>query len=292
MAIADGFRQILMGTALTRADHDAFAVHRRQVEARLRSALDVVKFETIGSYARGSAIRQVSDLDLLVVLRATEWRWGESVKSSGTVLGSVRQQLQSRFPSTAIGRDGQAVVVPFSDGRSLDVVPAGWLKAQADGWPLYIIAGDGGRWIQTAPDSHCRLINDSDIRTGGKLKHVARVFKYWKYRRGEPIPISSFHVELLLAADGRCGVGMSYAECFASLLLLLEHRECRAIQDPLRISGLVPACCSEAKRAAAMRSVAASAVRAGAAVRAEQVGNVAEAHRLWSIVFNGGFPND
>jgi dihydrodipicolinate synthase/N-acetylneuraminate lyase len=85
-------------------------------------------------------------------------------------------------------------------------------------------------------------------------------------------------------------VGSSYADCFAALLQRLARRECRALQDPLGISGLVPACSTDAKRAMALRTVTASADRANGAVAAGRNGNVTEARRLWNLVFNDRFP--
>lgn len=290
MTIADSFFDILARCDFTDADRAALATHRREIETRLKNTLEVSKIEMIGSYARASAIRQTSDIDLLVVLRNIEWQWGGSRKSSSTVLNRVREQLLSRYPNTAVGRDGQAIVVTFSDGKSVDVVPSGWVRAQSDGWPLYIIPDGGGDWRETAPDSHGRYIADADARSGGKLKNVARIFKYWKACRVDPVPVSSFHVELLMAAEGLCGVGSSYADCFATWLQRLARRECRALPDPLGISGLVPACGTDAKRATALRTVTASADRASAAVAAGRNGNATEARRLWNLVFNDRFP--
>lgn len=290
MTVADSFFDILARCEFTEPDRAALATHRREIETRLRNTLEVSKIELIGSYARASAIRQTSDIDLLVVLRNTEWKWGGSRKSSSTVLNRVREQLISRYPNTTIGRDGQAIVVTFSDGKSVDVVPSGWVRAQSDGWPVYIIPDGCGNWRETAPGRHGRYIAEADARSGGKLKNVARIFKYWRACRVDPVPVSSFHVELLMAAEGLCGVGSSYADCFAALLQRLARRECRALQDPLSISGRVPACSTDAKRATALRTVTASADRANGAVAAARNGNAMEARRLWNLVFNDRFP--
>lgn len=290
MTITESFFGILARCDFTDADVAALATHRREVETRLKNSMAISKIEVVGSYARGSAIRQTSDIDLLVVLRNTEWQWGGSRVSSSTLLNNVRGQIAERHPNTSVGRDGQAIVVAFSDGHSIDVVPSGWIRAQTDGWPLYIIPDGAGGWRETAPDSHGRHLSAADARTGGKLKNVARIFKYWKWCRADPVPISSFHVELLMASEQLCGVGRSYSECVATLLQRLTQRECRALQDPLGISGLIAACTTDAKRALALRSVAASADRAVQAVNAERSGNVTEARRLWNIVFNDRFP--
>jgi len=290
MTIADSFNRILARCDFTDPDVTALTTHRREIETRFKNTFQVSKVEVIGSYARGTAIRQTSDLDLLAVLRKTEWHWGGSRVTSSTLLGRVREQLRGRFPSTEVGRDGQAIVVTFFDGKSVDVVPSGWIRAQADGWPLYSIPDGAGGWRETAPDSHGRYIAEADADAGGKLKNVARIFRYWRWCRLDPVPISSFHVELFMASEGMCGGAYSYAECIAGLLQRLARRECRALQDPLGISGLVPACTTEAKRAAALRSVIASADRASAAVAAEHNGDGMEARRLWKLVFNDQFP--
>ncbi len=290
MTISDSFASILNRCDFSAHDRDALATHRREVETRLKNSFEVSKIELVGSYARGSAIRQTSDTDLLVVLRKAELDWAGSRVSSTTVMGKVRQEMVARFPSTAIGRDGQAVVVTFADERSIDVVPATWIRAQPDGWPLYAIPDGAGGWMHAAPDSHNRYIADADARSGGKLKNVARTFRYWKASRQEPVPISSFYVELLMAADNTCPVGRSYADCFAALLSLLARRECRGLHDPIGISGTVNACGTESKRLTALRTVLTSSERAAAALAAERSGNPLEARRLWNLVFNEAFP--
>lgn len=290
MTISGSFIEILNRCDFTPRDRTLLATHRSEVETRLKHAFDVSKIEAIGSDARGSAIRQSSDLDLLLVLRKSELVWGGSRMSSTTVLEKVRTQLTDRFPSTAIGRDRQAVVVAFSDDQSIDVVPAGWIRAQPDGWPLYIIPDGRGGWLETAPGSHGRYIAGADARSGGKLKNVARIYRYYRWSRKDPVPVSAFHVELLLAVTDVCRVGSSYPECFAVLLEQLRQRGCRALQDPLGVSGYVSACGTEAQRVSALKTISASAERATAAIAAERNGNAREARRLWSIVFNHRFP--
>lgn len=290
MSISDYFLAVLGRCEFTDTDLTAVATHRSEVERCLKGALNVSKIEPIGSHARGSSIRQTSDLDLLAVLRNTEWlRAGARINSS-TVLANVREVLRGRFPTTAIGRDGQAIVVEFYDKKSIDVVPSGWIGTRPDNWPLYIIPDGTGGWRETAPDSHGRYILDADVKSGGKLKNVARIFKYWRQSRATQVPISAFHVELLLAAEGTCSVGRSYASCLTAAFVALNRRECKALRDPIGVSGLIAACSTEPKRANALTSIQASAERAVAALTAEERGDTREAWRLWNIIFNDQFP--
>jgi len=209
--IAGAFKVILDSIALTQADKNAFDQHRTQIANCLRSAFDVAELAPFGSYARGCAIHRASDLDLLVVLRRRELRRGDYVKSSRTMLSLVHSALAQRFPTTAMGRDKQAIVVDFADRRSVDVVPAWWAEARDDGWPTYGIPDGRGEWMATSPRRHAKFIAAGDSRSGGKLKHVARILKYWRSSRTPEVLVSSFYAELLMARSGICPVGSSYA---------------------------------------------------------------------------------
>jgi tRNA nucleotidyltransferase (CCA-adding enzyme) len=149
--IASAFARINADNSLTQADRDAFEKHRAGIQASISSAFEISKFEVIGSYARDSTLRGSSDLDLFTVVRKKEIERGGSIVSPLTLMNRVRTALQSTFPRTEIGRDGQAVVVEFRDGKSVDVVPAWWVRPMDNGWPVYRIPGSSSDWIDTSP---------------------------------------------------------------------------------------------------------------------------------------------
>jgi predicted nucleotidyltransferase len=290
-AVAGRFRRLLSDAAFRDTDLTAYRRHVAVVRARILKAFHVSKIDIIGSFARGSAIRQTSDVDLLFILRKAEALWGGTLVSSTTVLNRIRQDLCERFPFTALGRDGQAVVVEFADSRySVDVVPAVF-HALVEKTPVYLIPDGSGNWMMTSPQIHKRFIQVADLCSGGKLKNVVRLLKYWTACRATRLPLSSFHLELLLAASGICQGAKSLARCVTEALMLLEDRECRALQDPAKISGLIPAAATEAQRALLFRSVSYSAAHAEKALLAAQDGDTRSAIEQWSIVFNGCFPS-
>ena len=225
------------------------------VKAKLAATFNIRRTLHTGSFARNSFIRGVSDVDLFAVISKKDFTHGGSLVKSTTVLSHVREQLSQSYPTTLVATDENAVVVSFSSGISVDVVPAifdSWISGQS---PLYLIPDGDGWWMASAPDLHNKYIRTADEKSTGKLKRVAQLLKHWCNSRNVRIPISSFHIEILLAAEGICIGPKSYAACVTETLQLLAERGCRGMQDPLQISGLIPATKTEAQRESALAAV-------------------------------------
>lgn len=289
MTVSARFGTLLEWATPSGPEIRSYETHKASVSSTLKSNLDMVDVDLMGSYARGSAVGGYSDIDLLAVLRTKEVKWGNTWKGSDTVMQTVRKALLARFPGTEIGRDAQAVVVRFADGDDpVDVVPAVYVDAGPGNYPKYAIPDGARGWMETCPEAHNRYIG---LRNGGgKLPNVARIAKWWRLSRDVEIPLSGFHVEMLLASQDLCSGVKSYAQCFSDLLNLLNRRECAALQDPLGVSGYIHATATKAKRDQLCATVAWSAERAMRAVEAERDGDLAEAYRLWGLVFKDAFP--
>lgn len=263
------------------------ASHRASITRRLETVFAVNRVEPIGSQIRGSAITRTSDLDLMLILERAEVKRGDRYLSSQTVLDRVRLQLNRRYLVTLVVRDGKAIVARFADGQHpVDIVPAWYLNSEApNNYPVFAIPDGNGEWLATSPQAHNKYINDRDSSSAGKLKYVAKLIKYWARNRLFTLPLSSFHVELLLAESRICNGPVSYAECVTKTFELLASRDCRALQDPVGISGLVKAADTEPKRQLVQRAVRSAADRAWRALAAEDEGKHFEAIRLWRPIF-------
>lgn len=294
MDVADGFKTLLSRIEPTERDIEVYESHRQSITRRLETVFATNRVELIGSYARGSSIRTTSDIDLLLTLKREEVRRGEGYKTSSTILDHVRNELLSRYPATPVKRDVHAIVVQFADNQHpVDVVPGFYLQhGGAMNYPIFAIPDGRGWWMQTSPQSHNKFINDADTQSGGKLKRVARLIKFWRRCRTPRIPLNSFHVELFLAEEKVCVGPMSYALCVNNALAKLANRQCKPLDDPMGISGQVPAAYTEDKKRRAQEAVLASAKRAYNALQAADAGNTREALRLWDLVFNGNFPKN
>lgn len=268
------------------------ATHRDTIATRLSNQFSLYKLLTIGSYARGTDMAGESDVDLFAVFRRDDVMWGSGLKASTTMLDNVRLALEGRFPNTTIRRDVHAIVVSFSSGVEVDVVPAYFAGMTSDSrFPTYGMPDGNGSWMRVSPDAHAAYIQRADARANGKLRGTARILKYWRSCRTPGVPISSFHIEMLLAQEQICSGVKTYADCFTELLMKLAARECGGLRDPLGIAGNISAVKIPSAHQRTLDSVRSSRDHAKEAQRNDVFGTTAEARRQWNIVFNGGFPS-
>jgi len=288
MSISESFQTLLSRIQPTQNEQRAVAGHLSSIKTRLSEAFEVSSFVIAGSQSRDSSISGRSDVDLFAVLKRSEVRWGDDYKTSTTVLSNVKRELDGRFRNTSIYTDVHAIAVDFSDCHA-DVVPVFFWETTSDNWPLYFMPDGSGDWMKTSPARHNKYIRDADVRSGGMLKRTSQLMKFWRECRNPRIPLSSFHIEMVLASEGICIGVKSYAECVRDLLQSIARRECRGIQDPLGISGIIPCVKTENQRAVALASVRYSRDQAKVATEIESISTM-EARQHWNTVFNGRFP--
>lgn len=293
MTASDKFRILLervqpLGTEISRAES-----HAGSIKSGLDNAFGLRDFRIVGSHERGTAIRTHSDVDYLSVLQRDDARWGGSYMSSNTFLNNVRDALDGRFTYTEVTRDGVAVRVHFSDG-AVDVVPAvfhSFASVAGTNVPVYDMADGVGGWMQTSPRAHNLFIAEAEKRSGGKLSRVAQLVKFWRHTRATKIPLLSFHTEMLLASSDVCAGVKTYQQCLADAFQLIASRGARALQDPLGVSGWIPAAYTATQVGDVASAAAYAADKAVRALEAEaSYGKTSDAYYYWNLVFNNHFP--
>jgi hypothetical protein len=245
----------------------------------------------IRSHARGSAVRSFSDVDYFAMLPRAEARWDEEYVSSENFLNRVKRELSGRYKNTDLSRDGQAVVLHFKAGeRPVDMVPGFFLEFRGK-IPIYRIpAGFDGRWLDTSPESHNRFLRSADEESGGKLKYLTQLVKFWKNCRSSEVPLSSLHVELLLSKSGICSGVKSYPFMLFKLFELLRSRKCAAFADPLNIFGMIRSASSAARLTSVLEAVENAYEWSMRGLQAAKSLRFAEANTCWDRVLNGHLP--
>lgn len=286
MHSADTLRGLAAIVAPTSAEVGAAKRHFDTIKARLEQSFEAKRFIPIGSHARGSAIQYHSDIDMLAVLPRKVAQWGDRRIAPKTFLRNVAADLQGRYTTTRIRTDGQAVVLYFAGGsHSVDLVP-GVFESMNGNRPMYLIPGSADEWISTSPETHDLIFKNADKRSGGKLGHVARLIKAWKFGRQRPLPLSSFYTDMLLATtDVATGV-KTYAQCLRDFFAIIAERDARGLRDPGGIAGIISASSNQGQRDALVTAARYARDHADYAIYAERSRNNNEATRQWEIVFN------
>lgn len=267
-------------------------VHAQSVRARLQKSFNLKNHVFMGSTARQTALKGYSDVDLLAVLPRDVLKWGNGWISSDTFIRNVRDDLDERFHATDVRCDKQAIVIQFGGGAEpVDVVPGVFHEFKtAHKVPVFRIPDGNGDWLETAPAAHNNYIKTEIERSGGKLAKTIQLVKHWRNCRAPSIPLASIHLELLLASSGICVGPKSYARCLFEAFQLLHKRECRGLHDPSGLTGVLYAVRTDAQAERLVNAVDHALEHSNSALIAEQNKDWQEAHRQWSIVFNGEFP--
>ncbi|HET7552695.1 MAG TPA: nucleotidyltransferase domain-containing protein [Gemmatimonadaceae bacterium] len=284
------FRRLLEDISPTRPELERVNRNVTAIRTRLNATFGVVRATVVGSHKKGTAIRTYSDVDVFVVLQRMEARWGSSDVSSTTLLKRIRDDLQARYPATAVRRDEVAVVVGFGSGEfAVDVVPA--LFDSFRGRPIFRIPDGGGGWMPTAPDAQLKWLRAAHAASARRLIPVVRMLKWWSCTRAATASFRSTYLEALLGCENVVGGPWSHAEALARAFSYLARSGLSQVADPAGISSdsLAPTR-TPRQRATLLEAARSAAGRSTAALAAERAGDWRGAIRQWSIIFNYQFP--
>lgn len=282
--VDEGFRDFLPKLTASGAESEAAKGHRASIETRLKTDFGLRRFARIGSFGNGTSICGFSDVDYLASL-ARDTLTANSTYS----LGKIRDALDNRFPNTGVRVSCPAVVVPFGSRRSetTEVVPADYIE-EKNGFKIYDIADCKGDWMRASPDAHKAYVASVDEKLAGKVKPLIRFIKAWKYYRD--VPISSFYLELRVAKYATGEKSIIYEYDVKRVLCQLRDCKLADMQDPMGISGYIPACKTDGFYQDALSKLDTAATRAEKAREAAEKGNISDAFDWWRLLYNYEFP--
>ena len=282
--IDEGFDDFLAKLKPQTGESEAAKRHRASIEACLKNNFGLNRFVRIGSFGNWTSISRHSDVDYLACLPTNQL-----TQVSTSTLVKVRGALDVRFPNTGVAVNCPAVVVPFGTRKSevTEIVPADYV-GDANGYKVYEIADCAGGWMRASPDAHNAYVRDVNDRLGGRVKPLIRFVKAWKFFRN--VPISSFYLELRVAKYASEEKTIIYDIDVRNVLKLLWDGQLANMQDPMGVSGYIPACKSDATRTDALSKLGNAYGRADKARDAARSGNISEAFDWWRLLYNDEFP--
>lgn len=135
----------------------------------------------VGSFGRHTAIKGVSDLDMIYIL--PEGIREDYVGDSGPrrMLERVRDDLKARYPNTDIRVDQCVVRVQFAaNAFKFDVQPAFENEDRSFSYP----DTKSESWKITKPRDEIQATRESVARTSANMRHLARMARAWKNANG------------------------------------------------------------------------------------------------------------
>lgn len=183
--VSETFETLLSNLKL---DNDPIIVDRRDqitkaLNTEFRSTESLIANRLmVGSYGRYTAIRGVSDIDLLYILPSSLEGEYNSEDGPRKVLERVREAIHARYTKTSIKVDRLVVVVQFTNFK-FEVQP---VFKQADGSFSYPDTY-AKKWKTTKPSDEIEELKARNDITHGNLRKLCRYARAWKNKHGVAI---------------------------------------------------------------------------------------------------------
>ncbi|WP_443334687.1 SMODS domain-containing nucleotidyltransferase [Streptomyces sp. MD20-1-1] len=237
------------------------------------------QFRLIGSYARATAIRDFSDVDVMFEFQSLT---ALDFLASRPLLAGIRDLLeQSTDSTTRISEMQEVVQIEYPGGLRLDILPAVRNDSQS-----YLIPDGRNGWRVTAPDVQKAYFSGRDAVSRIHLPKFTRGLKYWNATRGGLV--RSYHLESIVAHIGP-HLGGDYAIATHKTFERLSRTV--RVTDPVGRQGELSVYLSNAQCEEIAALCRASAAESLVALEAQALGNCERALTAWASVYGPRFPN-
>lgn len=182
LSIADTFKQFIANLAVddaatisSRYEEITCSLNKkfRDTESKVANSLQV------GSYGRWTAIKGISDLDMLYIMPKGEW---ENYKDGGQskLLSDAAAAIRTRYPQTTVRVDRLVVAAVYSKFR----VEAQPVFEQDDGSFKYPDTYNDGAWKITKPREEIKAMSDFVSEKSKNLRRLCKMTRAWKNKHG------------------------------------------------------------------------------------------------------------
>jgi hypothetical protein len=265
------------------------AAAQQDIRAQVAKYLDVPDSFLTGSYARHTKISPLNDIDVFLIRNKS--RVGLSSDGSGVtaptaldqVAAAVRNAYGSRARITLQHRSVNVEVqgLPFG----FDLIPA-WLR-HPDGF--WIPNSSTGGWLPSDPNAHADLMTTANEASGGKLKPLIKMTKYWSRQNYDLL--CSFHIELTCREILAVETLDNWQLGLATILVRLHKYIGRPMLDPIYAQTRVDKELTPEELDRLTSRLGFDADRAVSALKLERAGDDRRALVEWETIFVGGFPH-
>ncbi|KVL13098.1 SMODS domain-containing nucleotidyltransferase [Burkholderia cepacia] len=183
MSTADIFKEFLTNIAID--NDDQISLRYGEITGALNSEFRDIDSKTsnnlqVGSYGRWTAIRGISDLDMLYIVPNGLWDDYNNANGQSRLLTRTKNAIKTRYPRTEVFVDRLVVRVLYKDFH-VEVQP---VFEQSDGSFKYPDTYDGGSWKVTKPRDEIKAIREFDENKNKNLRRLCKMARAWKNKHG------------------------------------------------------------------------------------------------------------
>ncbi|MDO8804806.1 MAG: nucleotidyltransferase [Elusimicrobiota bacterium] len=286
--IDQGFSEFLTKLTPSATETEAAKDHRSSIETCLQTKFGMKRLFRTGSFGNGTSVSAFSDVDYFAEIPVSSLKQ-DSEKS----LTEIAQALADTFWDTRVKVVAPAIKLFFANGEEItEVVPADNINTGKWG-VVYDIPNTNGGWMKSSPEAHKEFVRYWDDQLENKVRPLVRFVKAWKFEN--KVPITSFYLELAVTSYARAEAlakkNIYYHIDIFSFLSQVLRNNLPDIDDPMGISGLIPACGTAMDRVEALSKLNRGHTQAVNAFTASKEGNLALAFDEWKRMLGSRFPN-
>jgi hypothetical protein len=178
----------------------------------------------VGSYGRWTAIKGISDLDLLYILPASLRATYEKDGGPSKVLTRVRKAVEARYPTTTVKVDRLVVVVQFANFM-FEVQPVFENDDESFSYP----DTSSDSWKVTKPRLEMTAMRTENALTKDTLRQLCKLTRAWKNKHGVAMGgllIDTLAYKFVVAnAEYRSADSGTYDEMVRDFFLYLSEEE-------------------------------------------------------------------
>jgi hypothetical protein len=182
MTIAEMFTDFLANLRIDNADQ--ISNRYGEVTASLNKKFRDTESKTanslqVGSYGRWTAIKGISDLDMLYIMPKGKWDDYKDGKQS-QLLSDTKDAIKVRYPNTSVRVDRLVVTVTYTNFH-VEVQP---VFEQDDGSFKYPDTYNGGNWKITKPREEILAMKEFVDQKNRNLRRLCKMARAWKNKHG------------------------------------------------------------------------------------------------------------
>ena len=186
MTVAEMFKEFLDNIKVENADQ--ISLRYGEITASINKKFRDSESKTanslqVGSYGRWTAIKGVSDLDMLYIMPSGKWETYKNGKQY-ELLKDVKDAIEERYPKTEVKVDRLVVTATYTNFH-VEVQPVfEELDEIGESYFKYPDTYNGGSWKITKPRQEIAAMKEFVDQKNKNLRRLCKMIRAWKNKHG------------------------------------------------------------------------------------------------------------